>query len=695
VSIISGWLPDARLATLASAAADRGQVRAAAILVSVAAAVTACLLPFADLRWTGLPGFVLINQTALLVTYGLAAWVLFAQFRRGRSLPLLLAAAGTLYTAAIVVLQLASFPGVIADGRLLGSGSATTTWLWTFWHLGPPLVGLAYAAARSRPQPPVAPERTGRASALAAVVALALAGASAAVATLGLPWLPHQVTGDDYGALTTSGVGPAVQILTLAALVAVWRTTRTGRTVLELWLAAGLALLVLDNFLTMAGGTRASLGWYAGRVEALVSAFVILWAYLHEVDALRARAEAAAEEVARAEAALRQAQKMEAVGRLTGGIAHDFNNLLMVVSSGLDMIRRRPADTARVTKIAETGLEAVQRGARLTRQLLTFARRGDLRPETVNPNALLLGFEPLLRRAVAETVRLDVDLDPGAQPARLDAGEFEAALLNLVVNARDALPPAGGRISVVTRNAEIPTSGPAPAGPGVIRSEVLPPGGYVVVSVSDTGVGMDEGTLARALEPFFTTKEFGKGSGLGLAQVWGFARAAGGAVEIASAPSRGTTVSLWLPWATASASAMPASPAPPRSAASALRRADAGEVVLAVEDEPAVLAAAVETLTDLGYAVISARDATEAMEQLRGGERVDVLFSDVVMPGGMNGVQLAVEARRLRPGLRVVLTSGYTNEALGNGPGVPPDVPLLPKPYRREDLARLLGVAVA
>jgi CheY-like chemotaxis protein len=203
---------------------------------------------------------------------------------------------------------------------------------------------------------------------------------------------------------------------------------------------------------------------------------------------------------------------------------------------------------------------------------------------------------------------------------------------------------------------------------------------------------MDEATLARALEPFFTTKEFGKGSGLGLAQVWGFARAAGGAVEITSAPGKGTTVKLVLPWATAAGAASPKNAAP-HVAASALRRAENGEVVLAVEDEPAVLAAAVETLTDLGYGVVAAHDATEALEQLRGTGRVDVLFSDVVMPGGMNGVQLAVEARRLRPGLRVVLTSGYTNEALTEGHGVPADVPVLPKPYRRDELARLLRIA--
>ena len=678
--------PDTPTTTLASMAVDKGQLRAALGVAAAATVLTVVLLPFAALTWTGFPGFILINQTALLITYGLAAAVLFAQFRRGRSVPLLLAAAGTLYTAAIVALQLASFPGVVAGGRLLGSGPETTTWLWTFWHIGPPLVGLGYAAARRAR--PVAPEWARAAAVLAALGALGLAAAAAAVATLGLPWLPHQVTGDNYGALLTSGVGPAVQLLTVVSLLLLWRATRTERTVLELWLLAALALLVLDNVLTMAGGSRASIGWYAGRIEALVSAFVVLWAYMHEVDALRARAEAATAEVARAEAALRQAQKMEAVGRLTGGIAHDFNNLMMVVSSGFDMIRRRPEDTARVVKIAETGIGAVERGSRLTRQLLSFARKTDLRPETVNPNTLLLGFEPLLRRAVGEAAQLDFKLDPALRPARLDGGEFEGALLNIIVNARDAVAKASGRITIATRNAERRAE-PAETGE-VIRSEVLPPGGYAVISVSDTGRGMDEATLARALEPFFTTKEFGKGSGLGLAQVWGFARAAGGAVELASAPGRGTTVELWLPWA---AVATVAADPPPRSAASALRRAEEGEAVLAVEDEPAVLAAAVETLTDLGYAVIAARDATDALEQLRGDRRVDVLFSDVVMPGGMNGVQLAIEARRLRPGLRVVLTSGYTNEALASGHGVPADVPLLTKPYRREELARLLRIA--
>ncbi len=672
-------------ATVATEPADRRQCRAAALLCSATAVAALCLLPFAASPGPAVPGFVLINQTALVVAYALSAFVLFAQFRRGRSLPLLLAAGGTLFTAAIVLLQLLSFPGVAAGGRVLGKGPETTTWLWTFWHVGPPLCALAYALAlRNRRPRLVPPGRVGLAVLASALGALLAAGAAALAATAGLPFLPHQVTGDDYRALTTSGVGPAVQLLTVAALFAVWRATRAGRTVLELWIAASLALLVLDNILTMAGSARGTVGWYAGRVEAMVSAFVILWAYLHEVDALRARAEAAADELARAEAALRQAQKMEAVGRLTGGIAHDFNNLLMVVTSGFDLIRRRPGDTARVAKTAEAGLEAAQRGARLTRQLLSFARKQDLRPETVNPNALLLGFAPLARRAVGEAVRIETALDPALHPVRIDPNEFESAVLNLVVNARDALPPQGGRIAVESRNATRGTPLPGTDAP--------PPGDYVVVSVSDNGHGMDAATLAQVFEPFFTTKEFGKGSGLGLSQVYGFARAAGGAVEIASAPGQGTTVEVWLP--RAATAAAQAARNFGGSAAAPLRRAEDGETVLAVEDEPAVLAAVVENLADLGYRVLPARDAAEALERLRGPERVDILFSDVVMPGGMNGVQLAVEAGRLRPGLRVLLTSGYTSEALAGEHGVPGDMPVLPKPYRREELAERLRVVL-
>jgi signal transduction histidine kinase len=409
---------------------------------SVAIAVTAfttmltvLLLPFANQPGPTIPGFLPMYQVCLIVAYGLGGWVVLTQFLRERSFPLLLVACGALYTAEIVLFQLLSFPGVFGSAPVLGAGSETTTWLWTFWHIGPPVFALAYAWARlNSDSPPLSSERSRPAAFWAVLFSLLASGVALLTASFGLKWLPKQVSGNDYSAVVTSGVGPAVQLLTFLALLAAWMATRARQTVLDLWIAVALVLLVLDNFLTMKGGSRDSIGWYVGRIEALVSAFAILWAYLSEVDGLRVRAEAFAEEAERAGAALRQAQKMEAIGRLTGGIAHDFNNLLMVISSGFDMIIRRPADQARVLKTAEMGREAAERGARLTRQLMTFAHKQNLAPETLNLNTSLVEFEALARRALGDAVTFKMELYPALHLIRVDRGELESAVLNLVVN---------------------------------------------------------------------------------------------------------------------------------------------------------------------------------------------------------------------------------------------------------------------
>ena len=224
---------------------------------------------------------------------------------------------------------------------------------------------------------------------------------------------------------------------------------------------------------------------------------------------------------------------MEAIGQLTGGVAHDFNNLLTVIVGGLDMVIRRPENTERVVRLAEAAMTAARRGEQLTQQLLAFSRRQMLRPQTLNPNRLLMDFEALARRAVGETVTLAFELDPGIDPIRIDAAQFESAVLNLIVNARDAMPEGGG-ITVRSRNVRRTTE--------ITADHDLPPGPYVGISVADTGTGIDAPTLARAFEPFFTTKDVGKGSGLGLSQVYGFTRSAGGDVIIKSALGSGTTV---------------------------------------------------------------------------------------------------------------------------------------------------------
>jgi PAS domain S-box-containing protein len=383
------------------------------------------------------------------------------------------------------------------------------------------------------------------------------------------------------------------------------------------------------------------------------------------------------------EDALHQAQKMEAIGQLTGGVAHDFNNLLTVIVGGLDMMIRRPEQTERVLRLAGAAMSAARRGEQLTQQLLAFSRRQMLRPETLDPNTLLRGFEALAQRAVGETITLQLDLAADIAPIRVDPAQFESAVLNLVVNARDAMQ-AGGTITLRSRNVR---RGP-PAAP-----DDVPAGRYVVVSVTDTGSGIDAQTLARAFEPFFTTKEVGKGSGLGLSQVYGFMRSAGGSVEIESAPGAGTVVSLSFP--RSAQDVVAERPAPPDIAP--LRAATQGETILLVEDDEQVLGMAIDSLEELHYTVIVARNAREALTHLGQDGRIDVMFSDVVMPGGMNGAQLAEAARRIRPSLKILLTSGYVG-----GPGTGPapakaiarDLPLLTKPYRRDELAQKLRLVL-
>ena len=377
-----------------------------------------------------------------------------------------------------------------------------------------------------------------------------------------------------------------------------------------------------------------------------------------------------------AEASLRHVQKMDVVGQLTGGVAHDFNNLLTVIIGNIDLILRKPEDSDRVKRLANSASEAAQRGERLIEQLLMFSRRQVMRPATLNVNRVLLEFEALMRHAAGTPTEFRLRLDPALDPSRIDRAQFEAAVLNLVVNARDALPQ-GGRITVETGNVVVDEAY-AEQHPDVI------PGNYAVVSVSDDGVGIDASVLSHVFEPFFTTKEVGKGSGLGLSQVYGFAKESGGHVNIYSEIGRGTTVTLYLPKSIDSDSEVD------MPALAPLGIASDGETVLVVEDDESVLTMATETLMDLGYHVLLAHDGREALQIVNGSQKVDVLFSDIVMPGGMNGVQLAIQARRIRPTIKVLLTSGYTAAALADKPGLPKEFPVLGKPYRRDQLASQL-----
>jgi PAS domain S-box-containing protein len=371
---------------------------------------------------------------------------------------------------------------------------------------------------------------------------------------------------------------------------------------------------------------------------------------------------------------LYQAQKMETVGQLTGGVAHDFNNLLTAVSGSLSLIGQISTD-ARIERLVETAQRAVARGAKLTSQLLAFARRQTLKPQTADVNELIGVFEALLRQAVGDMVEFEVDLDPGIWLVAVDEAQFQSALLNLAVNARDAMNGRGGRLVIETRNVELDEARAAALGE-------VGPGAYVVVSVRDTGPGMSDEVKARAIEPFYTTKDVGKGSGLGLSQVYGFARQSRGQLEIDSAVGRGTAVRIFLPRSEAGSA----------TGARSVGRGAARKAgtVLVVEDDPDVLEVAVESLRTLGYNVLSAANAVEALTILERDVPIDLLFSDVIMPRGMSGVELAQEARRRRPGLRVLLASGYTREVLKGEDTTGGELGFIAKPYQVGQLAEML-----
>jgi PAS domain S-box-containing protein len=351
---------------------------------------------------------------------------------------------------------------------------------------------------------------------------------------------------------------------------------------------------------------------------------------------------------------LAHARKMEAVGQLTGGVAHDFNNLLTVVLGNIDIMARKVEDDARRARRIDAVRQAAERGRDLTRQLLAFSRRQHLSPVTINVNALIGDFAPLMRQAVGESVTLDVTLSDQPLYAHVDATQLETALLNLAVNARDAMPE-GGRLSISTRS----------------------DAGYVAIEVADTGVGMSAEVRERVFEPFFTTKEVGKGSGLGLSQVYGFVRQSDGDLQLLSAPGQGATFVLRLPATEATAQA-----AEPEPQVVAIEGGH--EHILLVEDDPTVLSLTTDMLASLGYRVTTATNAAEALAVLHSDADIDLMFSDVVMPGGVSGISLARTARELRRKLKVLLTSGY----VGDGPALFTDeFPLLDKPYETRALA--------
>jgi PAS domain S-box-containing protein len=380
-------------------------------------------------------------------------------------------------------------------------------------------------------------------------------------------------------------------------------------------------------------------------------------------------------ELEKSQQALFQSQKMEAVGQLTGGLAHDFNNLLTGITGSLDLMKARLAQ-GRINELERyitAAQGAASRAATLTHRLLAFSRRQTLEPKAVQANKLVSGMEELVRRTVGPHVQIETVLAAGLWPCFCDANQLENAILNLCINARDAMPE-GGRVTIETANTWVDDSTAA--------QREMPPGQYIAICVTDTGEGMTEDVIARAFDPFFTTKPAGKGTGLGLSMIYGFARQSNGQVRIYSEVGQGTTVKIYIPRFLGDADADDI-----EHSRGELPRAEAGETVLVVDDEPTVRMLVGDTLAELGYKGIEAADAASGLKVLESDVNIDLLITDVGLPGGMNGKEMADQARQHRPKLKVLFITGYAENAAVTNGRLEPGMHVLSKPFPMDKLA--------
>ena len=676
--------------------AQRAERRVALAVVLVSLAISLVVAPFAKLQLPRVEAFIPIYESALILTDLITAILLFGQFSILRSRSMLLLACGYLFTSFMVVAHMLSFPGLFVQGGLLGAGPQTTAWLYMFWHGGFPLLVMSYVASGSKMiELPVRAVIFGSVVAVAAVVY-----AMVALATVGQGVLPVIMEANHYTP-AMQGVISVIWLTSLAAATLLWR--RKPQSVLDLWLMVVLCAWLCDMALAVVlNAGRFDLGFYAGRIFGFAATSFVLIVLLLETRALYARLarsleaervilqeanlaleqrvaersrqlEAEIAEREKAQETLRETQKLEAIGRMAGGIAHDFNNLLTVIQGNAEILQD--------SHLAEQDMHAVkaidrasERGARLVRQILTFARRQPLKTDVIDLSERSEELSEMLGRSVRGDIRLVVSMEDGLWPVECDVAELEIALMNLCVNARDAMPK-GGLVRVEGRNCTLASNDP--------RAGSLS-GDFVALSVTDTGTGIAPDDIKKVFEPFFTTKEVGKGTGLGLSQVYGFAQQAGGGATIDSKRGEGTSVTLHLPRAKGDRLA--------GGKANTHVRARATGAVLLVEDDDDVANVAKAMLKLIGYRVDQARDAGTALALLLSGQRFDVLFSDIIMPGGMDGLDLARRVRQHFPGLPILLSSGYaraTGEVYREGFNI------IAKPYSADSLAEALRRAVA
>ena len=500
-------------AFLSTEPARLGEKKFAAVVVAGSLLAFAIGVPFVRIPLQPVPAFIPAYEAALWINDTLTAVLLFSQFGRLRSRALLLLGAGYLFDGFMVIGHALSFPGVFSATGLLGAGPQTTAWLYVFWHSGFPLFVVAYAISVRRPGDSLAGSPGPTVAVAVALVAL-LAVMLTLLTTLGHDALPVVISGGNYALLVTKGVSPAIWGISAAALLVLW--FRSAPTVLELWLMVVMVAWVLDvAFSAVIGSNRYDLGFYAGRLYGLLAASFVLGVFLFEMNRLYTKvsealtlAEIRNAELARSREEFARVQRFEAIGQLVGGVAHDFNNLLTVITGALDLTLRDESLPPKARRMLDMSMAAAHRGSKLTGQLLTFARKQVLQPEVLNPNEVIANIEQFMTRATTEQIEVVSELSPVLWPAHLDRAQFETALVNLLLNARDALN-GEGRIVIRSQNIKLKAA----------ELFDLPAGDYVRVSVSDAGAGMTPEVVARAVDPFFTTKGVGKGSGLGLSQV--------------------------------------------------------------------------------------------------------------------------------------------------------------------------------
>ena len=800
-----------RVASAASTLAPfQRQAIAVALLIAL---ITTALLPGAAQHWPAVAAFLPAYQTATISCYAVVAYLLYGYYRQTGQHALLYLFGGCVYTSAILLVQFFAFPGAfVPDIRLLG-GAQTPSWLWFFWHLGSTGMLFGYAAAEWRRPGHTAARPMAAFWACAALTALALAASVMAV-TVFHDAMPVVDINGDFSRITSTGYAPLIQVVVVAALWMLWRAGRFASP-MHAWLGVAMVALAFDNAITMAGGTRLSVGWYVGRLNALVSAFVMLILYLKEVNRVYLNAAANAQQLSEANAlleteharmlalfeqapgfvavlagdehriefhnaafarlvgaravagqalrealpelhgqgyvelldairthgqahvgkgmkltlvqshggaedlyidvlfqpkdggdgkglrifvqgsdvteqrraqleverqqqmletlvqertrkleetqtALMHAQKLEAIGKLTGGVAHDFNNVLHIINGNIDLIKMVAPANAPVQQRCASAQTAVKRGAKLSSQLLSFARKQPLQPDVVSLPAVFESIDLLLKRAVGERIDVRFDLAAGVWNTLVDPQQLENVILNLALNASDAMA-GGGSLTIAVAN--------------VTRED----GDYVHLAFRDTGQGMPDAVKARAFEPFFSTKGVGKGTGLGLSMAHGFVNQSGGHIDIESEEGVGTTIHILLPRSEGEYSAKGG---PARAAGKG-----GSETILVVDDEQDILDNVAAILRDFGYRVLTATSADDAVTRLAGAGRIDLLFTDVIMPGVVSATELAEKARARHPALRVLFTSGYTENAMIHNGRLDEGINLLSKPYGRAELA--------